>query len=296
MKLELNKKLLLEDYMQYMMDHWTNDPEANDKVFEKVKNAGTPINHYIQNERILGKDPEVQDAPFPPIRPPVDPDHPENNIISNRFPYFDNDSVEIIRKGINGDVGSINQPFRTSHVSLEQGVQNAHDWQVRLGQIENSGFTGGKNIPTDGVKQTSATGLYQFTKDTATTDLKRGLRDGILHQETMPWVQQASNGLTYNSPSSKFNIDVSNLNRQEMTNLSLAHQIGHGSGKYYFHNIPEGNTDAQLKQNYYKMHHTNPDTQTIQNATSVFKTPVQNIHIRPENESNYNYIKYLASK
>jgi len=298
MKLELNKKLLLEDYMQYMMDHWSENDVDNDAAFEKVKKAGTPLKHYIQNERILDKDPDIQGEPFPPIKPIPSADHPENNVIPERYPYFDNDSVEIIRNGMNGDVGLHNQPFRISKGTLEQGVQNTHDWQVRLGQTENSGYTHGGNIPINGVKPTTAQGLYQFTNDTATTDLKRGLRDGVLHKETMPWVENATKNLHYNKELGKYvsDVDVSKLSRPEMTNLSLAHQIGQGNGKYQFHNIPEGDTDAQLKQNYYKMHHTNPDAQTIRNATSVFKTPIKDIHIRPENENNYNYTKYLASK
>jgi len=291
MKLEINKELILEDYTQYMMDHWSNDPETNEANFEKVKVAGTPVKHYIQNERILNKDPEYHNK-YIPTRPALDPDNYKNNIIPERYPYFNNDSVEIIRKGINGNVGHSNHPigtFQTSNVNLEQGVQNTHDWQVRLGQIENSGHTYGGN------KFTSAKGLYQFTDDTATTDLTRGIRDNLLHKETMPWVEKAAKDLYYDKEQGKYisNINVSELSRPEMTNLSLIHQISNGYGKHHFHNIPEGNTEAQLKTNYYKLHHTRPDQLTIQNASKVFKTPVQNIHIHPENEND---TKYIVSK
>lgn len=139
----IQKILILEDYLQDLMDGMSND--------EAIKHNGQKLEDFIQDERILDKTLPPEPNQSPELNPWLKPKYDE----------FNNKSLKIIRHYSN----EFNVPYS------EKTVNHAHKFIKAVGEIENSGKTIGQN------PFSSAKGLYQFTNDGIKTAAKRYIRD-----------------------------------------------------------------------------------------------------------------------
>jgi len=144
MKYKINKNLILEDYMQDMMDGMDHSAA--------VAKHGVNIDQHLQDEHIINKTLSTQfDEP--------------GKFLKHKYPLFDDPdhvSMRMIR-----NIGN-------SHgIDYEKAVDNSHKYLSSVGHIENDGKAHGGN----GVKGSTIEGLYQTSDDQAQTAKTRFSRN-----------------------------------------------------------------------------------------------------------------------
>jgi len=232
MKFEINKELLLEDYMQYMMDHWSNNDSINDVNFEKVKAAAQPIDNNIQDERIIDE-----------FKPPK----VGSNILKPVFPKFDDPehtSLRMLRSFSKGH----NLDYKTS-------VINAHNYMDELHHQENDWKVHG----TNGNPKDSIEGAYQTSNAARNTDVNR-FRTGYKMDAVTPYLTKE------NVP------PVADMDLQQQTAMTIAGLSQHGNSKnhlQHFANMLRGDKQAGYEM-YLTDHHTKPDVATINRWDGIY--------------------------
>jgi len=151
---KINKQLILEDYMQDMMDGMEHD--------DAVSKHGERVEHHVQDEKILDK-----------YKTPTKP-FTQGDILKPKYDEFNKNSLNIIRD----QSSRFNLPY-------EKSVDNSHRFMKTLGNIENSGNTTGGN------NYTSAKGLYQHTNDNVQTAVNRTSRILDKHADGNEWMKDA---------------------------------------------------------------------------------------------------------
>ena len=232
MKLKINKKNIIEEMdAEELMTSGNWSEDAWDKL---VKNA-PKLDDYLKYERTL-------DETLPPEEPPK----PEGTWLKEKYPLFNQETLRMIDKDLD------NPKLNRNHIPWDKAIKNTHEFFNTLGQIENSGHEHGGNAVT------SAKGLYQFVDANEKTAINRFRRD-------YPEVAASTN---IDETMKENNID--HLDKKDQTTMAYANLTGHGNGKYYFHNVFDGDKQDQMNKVYFKMHHTNPDTLTRINAYRNF--------------------------
>lgn len=135
-------------------------------------------------------------------------------------------------------------------------LENMKEFSRLVGLVESNGNLTAKNIPQKGKEATSASGKYQFVKDSiepAVNRLERTL--GM-----QPWMAKVLKDK-----------DVTALDDEQQTLLFMGDMLEKtGSDKYMKKIMASGDSEAML-QAYYKLHHTKPDAATKTRAISYFK-------------------------
>jgi len=138
MKIKINKKLLLEDYMQDMING-VEDPPS-------VRNAES-IDSSIENERLLDHI--------------VKSDGKPGSYVKSKYDLFDSPDHTSLRM--------IKQLSKDAHIPYEQSVNNTHKYMKTIGHIENDNHVHGTNH----VKGSTINGLYQTSDAQNQTDKNR---------------------------------------------------------------------------------------------------------------------------
>jgi len=157
MKYIINKQLILEDYMQDMID-------GIDSVTAIARN-GQDANEYVQDESILDK--------FKKPDPNIDTD-----VLQSKYPLFE-DPNHTSLKMIRSIADQHNLPY-------DQSVQNAHTFMKNVGHIENDGNVHGGNH----VKGSTIEGLYQTSEGQAQTARNRFNRDFDIGSVNAPYLDK----------------------------------------------------------------------------------------------------------
>jgi len=176
-KLGKNRKLLIESYLQDLMDGYSNE--------DAISRNGEKLDSYIKKERILDK------TEIPNTRPSINP------FLKDKYPLFNHGTLDMIEK-------DLFNPMKNRHnLSLEKATDNAHSFFNIIGNIESDMRPNAHN------KDSSAAGLYQQTEPNANTAANRFWRDyNKVYRDT----EDISNLKRYNYDSSYLKVpDQTNL-------------------------------------------------------------------------------------
>ncbi len=264
MKIKINKKLLLEDWMQYMMDHY-GEPGAE----EYAKVHSQSLDDNIQDEHILDK---TEKPDFKPS-----PDAP---VLKGKYNYFDDPehtSMRMIRKVAD-----------KHHINYDKAIDNAHKYMKKLHHQENDYKVHGSNH----VKGSTIEGAYQTSKKTLESAAKRFVRG-------YPELTMDAPYLNINHP-----LPVKDMNLQQQTAMTIANLSQHGNSTNHLQHFPkmlEGNKQAAHEM-YYLDHHTKPDLKTIQRWERIDPVPDHYNHRaekilmkRALKNNDYNYARYIKN-
>lgn len=141
---KINKKLILEDYFQDMIDG-VSETDAKHGI-EKVDS-------YVRNESYL-------DKTLPPEK--------GNNVIKTKYHLFDDPNHTSLRM-----IDKISDKY---NINNNKAVDNAHTFMKSVGHIENDNKVHGGN----NVKGSTIEGLYQTSDEQAQTAISRFHRDFTL--------------------------------------------------------------------------------------------------------------------
>ena len=133
-------------------------------------------------------------------------------------------------------------------VDYDTAMYNLEDFSEKVGMIENSGKTVGKN-PTS-----SAKGLYQFINSSVEPAVNR-LAKYIGMQE---WMKEAVE-----------HKDANKLSREEQRLLFLGDLLEKRGSDELMRGVMEGDEEAMYDA-YSKLHHTNMNEESTKNASKYF--------------------------
>jgi len=141
MVLKVNKQLILEDYMQDMIDGMDSD--------DAVNKWGVPVEDETKYEH--EKDKFIK---------PQSTDKPGSFLKSKYYLYDDPDNISY---------RMLDQIAHKHNVPFSKGIENSHEYMKELGHMENDYLPHGGN----NVKDSTIKGLYQVSNDQLHTDKTR---------------------------------------------------------------------------------------------------------------------------